>query len=621
MSCRSRGQAGVPSNAEAAVINLTAINATEAGYITAYPCGQPRPTASTINYQPGIGARANAAIVQLGTGGKICLYSLKPVDILVDISGWFPANSDYTGRAPTRLLDTRTTGTASSGTTLELAVAGQAGVPSNAEAAVINLTAINGAEAGYVTAYPCGEPRPTASTINYQPGIGAGANAAIVQLGTGGKICLYTSQTVDMLVDISGWFPANSDYTGRAPARLLDTRTTGTASSGTTLELAVAGQAGVPSNAEAAVINLTAINGAEAGYVTAYPCGEPRPTASTINYQPGIGARANAAIVQLGTGGKICLYTSQTVDILVDISGWFPANSDYTGRAPTRLLDTRTPPAQPVPPVTTVPPVSPGGQIEFSESFDNDTGLDRFDLGVYHRNLDDLNWPGGSGGSWTGDHDVNCGSPDTQRPLRLDVGDSAATRRANSFYLCKNHLMTSMGEVDNYSVVWFSPKQVFSSVSSVCFDVNLTDLGTRQWWKVGVVKSSAFDNGSFLVSDIPSSNLPTSLSTSNLLAATWGGQGSAGYPGGKMKIGDTKTDVESNPSPNDKATRHQVCLVDNGNRTVTFTVAGVSATVAGSFPSGPVRVVFYDHNYTPDKDGRPAGHTWHWDNVVVRSAS
>ena len=78
------------------------------------------------------------------------------------------------------------------------------------------------------------------------------------------------------------------------------------------------------------------------------------------------------------------------------------------------------------------------------------------------------------------------------------------------------------------------------------------------------------------------------------------------------------TGVVANPTPNDKATRHPVSLVDNGNGTVTFTVAGVSTTQAGSFPQCPCRVVFYDHNYTPDKDGVPAGHSWHWDNIIIR---
>ncbi|MEQ8440232.1 MAG: hypothetical protein RIB65_22285, partial [Ilumatobacter fluminis] len=46
------GRAGVPNGATAASINLTAVNATNAGHLTAYDCGT-RPNASTLNYTPG----------------------------------------------------------------------------------------------------------------------------------------------------------------------------------------------------------------------------------------------------------------------------------------------------------------------------------------------------------------------------------------------------------------------------------------------------------------------------------------------------------------------------------------------------------------------------------------
>lgn len=51
---------------------------------------------------------ANSAIVRPGTGGKVCIYSSVPADVLIDVAGYFPAGSDYTPIPnPTRLLDTR----------------------------------------------------------------------------------------------------------------------------------------------------------------------------------------------------------------------------------------------------------------------------------------------------------------------------------------------------------------------------------------------------------------------------------------------------------------------------------------------------------------------------------
>ena len=248
--------------------------------------------------------------------------------------------------------------------------------------------------------------------------------------------------------------------------------------------------------------------------------------------------------------------------------------------------------------------------MQFVETFDNDQGLDRFDKYVFHRNVDIHNFGGFSGGSWTGDHDESCGSPDTQRNLDWYPNYTQAQRQ-NAFYTCRNHMMTSMGDVDAYSIVAFSPKQVFVNPTIVCIDVNLTNLGTRQWWKIGVVK----DGANFMVSDVSASDLPD-ITGSDKVIASWSGPGA--FPA-KLRIGNSGSNgPTANPTPNDKATRHEVCLKENSNNTITFTVAGVSLTRPGQFPEGNVRVYFYDHNYTPDKDGTPQGHTWHWDNVYVK---
>ncbi|MCY7289310.1 MAG: hypothetical protein LH624_13945, partial [Cryobacterium sp.] len=61
----------------------------------------------------------------------------------------------------------------------------------------------------------------------------------------------------------------------------------GTVAAGSTTMLRVAGRGGVPTNARAVSINLTANNPDAAGYATVYPCGEARPDASNLNFTPG----------------------------------------------------------------------------------------------------------------------------------------------------------------------------------------------------------------------------------------------------------------------------------------------------------------------------------------------
>jgi hypothetical protein len=310
-----------------------------------------------------------------------------------------------------------------------------------------------------------------------------------------------------------------------------------------------------------------------------------------------------------------------------------PETSAPTTTAPETTVATTTAPDTTVPattappttaPATIVPDPVPTG-VQFMETFDNNTGMENLDRHVFHRNPDVHNYTGWSSGTWTGDHDLDCGGPDTQRPLQKEPNDGQATRIANSFYTCRNHMMTAMGDVDGYSIVAFSPKQTFPSVSQVCVDVNLTDLGNRQWLKFGVVSESLYNSANgqvpgYIVSDVLAADVATDLATSDRLIASWSG-GLSGGAGGGMKIGNTNTNSYFSGGF-DKATRYPVCLTDNGNGTVTFDVASASATTAGSFPDGPVRVVFYDHSYTPDKsngEGWPViGYTFHWDNIVVK---
>ncbi|MEZ5296368.1 MAG: hypothetical protein R2697_08900 [Ilumatobacteraceae bacterium] len=250
------GTAGVPNGATAAAINLTATNPKQPDTsppTTAAP--DPPPPPSTTPPAPPSRTPASSP---LSSSGKICIHTLATTDIVADITGWFPAGSDFSPRTPARLLDTRTTGTPTAGRTIELQVTGTAGVPNGATAAAINLTATNPQAAGHLTAYNCGT-RPTASTLNYAAGTTI-ANASIIPLSSSGKICIHTLATTDIVADITGWFPAGSDFSPRTPARLLDTRTTGTPTAGRTIELQVTGTAGVPNGATAAAINLTATN-------------------------------------------------------------------------------------------------------------------------------------------------------------------------------------------------------------------------------------------------------------------------------------------------------------------------------------------------------------------------
>ena len=230
--------------------------------------------------------------------------------------------------------------------TFELQVTGQAGLPVDAEAVVLNVTATNTEAAGFVTVWPCGLSIPEASNLNFVAGRDV-PNSVISRIGAGGKVCLKASANTNLIVDVAGYFPAGSDYEpSAAPTRILDTRNgTGAAqglvAAGGTVRLQVGGRGGVPVDAEAAVLNLTAASTQEYGFVTAHPCDQPLPVASNLNFVAGQDV-PNLVIARLAADGSVCLFTFGSTHLIADVAGYFPAGSDYEPiDNPTRLLDTR----------------------------------------------------------------------------------------------------------------------------------------------------------------------------------------------------------------------------------------------------------------------------------------
>lgn len=361
------GRAGIPGDAVAVSLNLTVTQSTGPGYATVYPCGSRRPDASTVNFATGA-TIANGVIAPVGSGGRVCIYTSVRSHVIADVSGSIPSGVGYRAQNPERMLDTRAgsntvdgrfaaVGRRRAGRVLELDVAGRGSVPGNPDAVALNITVTETAGPGFATVFPCGSTRPEASTINFDRGMTI-ANGVVASVGDSGRVCIYTSERTHVVADVSGSFTAG--YRALNPARLVDTRSgsrtidgrfagAGSRAAGRVLELDVAGRGGTPINASAVALNLTVTQAGASGYATLYPCGSSRPAASTINFSTGA-TLANGVIAQIGSGGRVCIYTSARTHVIADVSGSF--TSGYRAHAPIRLLDTR-PPMPPPPTPTT----------------------------------------------------------------------------------------------------------------------------------------------------------------------------------------------------------------------------------------------------------------------------
>jgi hypothetical protein len=197
-----------------AVLNVTAVGARAAGFLTVYPgpC-QPgeRPVASTLNFTPR-GAVANLVLVPVGTDGTVCVHTTQATSIVVDAAGWTGAGgSRLSPINAQRLVDTR------SGAAIHRRLVGRiamaplvvpvgpaAGVPAAASSVVLVVTAVGPAGDGWLVAYPCDRGRPAASSLNYRAGE-LRSNLAVVRVDGADRVCLASSALTHVVVDLAGW--------------------------------------------------------------------------------------------------------------------------------------------------------------------------------------------------------------------------------------------------------------------------------------------------------------------------------------------------------------------------------------------------------------------------------
>ncbi|HKF75974.1 MAG TPA: fibronectin type III domain-containing protein, partial [Candidatus Dormibacteraeota bacterium] len=342
---------GVPAaNVSAVVLNVTVTDTTAASFLTVFPTGTALPTASSLNWVAGETV-PNLVEVALGAGGQVSLFNHSgSTDVVVDVEGWVgdATNSSglsgmFNGLQPARLLDTRTgpggiVGPLGPGATLNLQVTGAGGVPATGVSAVVlNVTVTDTSDASFLTVFPAGTARPTASNLNWVPGETV-PNRVIVEVGAGGQVSVFNhSGSTDVVVDVNGWFTDASSSAGGSgfaavvPTRILDSRIpggSGPLQGGATFTLTPTG----PSDLTGVVINLTATDATSATFLTAWPAGQPQPRTSDLN--PAAGQTVpNMVVVGLGKGSFEVFNQQGSVDVIADLMGQYGAVVQATSPA------------------------------------------------------------------------------------------------------------------------------------------------------------------------------------------------------------------------------------------------------------------------------------------------
>ena len=340
-SLQVTGKGGVPSSGVSAVVlNVTVTSTTSGGYLTASPTGTARPLASNLNWNAGE-TIPNAVTVKVGTGGQVDLYQSGPgtAQVVVDVAGYFVDGAvtdpgGFVSVTPARILDTRSAGGAFAPMeSRDLQITGQGGVPdSNVSAVVVNVTVTGPTASGYLTVYPSGTSRPTASNLNWNPGTTI-PNLVTVKVGSNGMVSLFNGSNgrVEVVADVAGYYLGGTPtkpgmFVAVNPARVLDTRSSRPVAAHMSISLSLTGQGGIPaSGVSAVVLNTTVTDPTVAGYLTVYPNAATAPTASNLNWSGPRITIPNLVTVQLGSDGSIAFYdgSSGTVNVVADTAGYY----------------------------------------------------------------------------------------------------------------------------------------------------------------------------------------------------------------------------------------------------------------------------------------------------------
>jgi 2',3'-cyclic-nucleotide 2'-phosphodiesterase (5'-nucleotidase family) len=347
------GASAAPVDASAVVLNVTITDTTGPGFVSVYPkpsarelsaATTPARTTSSMNADEVGQTRANHVTVAIGDEGKVQVYTEGGTHVIVDLVGYYRPVATATVKAgrfhvatQSRLVDTRRSGgSVAAGSERTIDIVGRGGVPTGALAVVLNVTAVEMSEPGYVTVYTGGAARPATSNVNVDADGGTAANLVTVPLSTTGAVTFYANQSTSLIVDLVGWYTggdaelSSNGLFRAADRRLLDTRsgTKPTADSSRAISLPDAAPG------EAILLNVVMTGATRAGFATVFPTDEGRRTTSTVNTDIDQ-TIANAAVV--ASVGGVSLYADPSSHVIVDQQGSFIVG-DATTDVNLRLL-------------------------------------------------------------------------------------------------------------------------------------------------------------------------------------------------------------------------------------------------------------------------------------------
>lgn len=242
--------------------------------------------------------------------------------------------------------------------------------------------------------------------------------------------------------------------------------------------------------------------------------------------------------------------------------------------------------------------------------------------------------------AYPADHAANCAGPNpTVVPLPqhevFTTNTSNSLAPDPSFFLCKNHMMSSMGEVEAYSNSLFWPRRGFdfSEGGTLEFEVNINEGHTiRSWWEILIAPREQMHFASAPLQSAVDETYPQDrivLDFRGNVRRIRVGQGATAPDGwtvderqfGPYDYLDWRDLHPEDPALDDRRIRRTMRIRFEEDRitwgivTADGTVDEFSAAIPGGLPFTQGIVQFKTHAYTPLKLSNQGYYTFHWDNI------
>ncbi len=374
---------------------------------------------------------------------------------------------------------------------------------------------------------------------------------------------------------------------------------------------------------------------------------------NVVAMDAGFGA-AGAGAPILVPGGQWTTYTIPLADLgaSTSVGGFWWQEIGGTDPSPIYVDDVRLvlpgPDPEPDPDPDPDPEPDPDpGTWAFEETFDGDPAapsqdlLPRtFDYVATHRSHPKEHFTMDYG-PFLVDHAPNCAGPNPevsplpQRPIS-STQDSNGSNPDPTFFLCKNHMMSSMGgDVVGYSVSSFWPRQEFDFADGgvLEFEVNINDAhGNRSWWEImlaprdqlkvapGPVDSPISETypDDRIVLDFRRNVRTIKVGTGALAPDGWLAKDTQR---GQWDFAWWRDLHPDDPALDDRRVRRTMRIeleddrINWGIETADGSFDTWSVDVPGGLPFDRGLVLFKTHAYNPTKDGNLDTYTFHWDNI------